>query len=245
MSLFKKNKELPIAKNPFVTAIIVAAGNATRMNGINKQFLFIDGVPVLIRTLKAFEECEYISEIVIATKSEDIPNVHSMIKDYQISKVSDIVTGGKTRAESVCAAIKRCSPFSEYFAIHDGARPLVTNKIISDVVLKAFETKAAATGTKVKDTIKVVDDNNIIVSTPNRNNLWAVATPQVFERTLYLSALDAVANSFEFTDDCKLIEEYGADVSMVEGSYQNLKITTPEDSLFAEAIIFSRGENID
>lgn len=239
MSFLKQNREFSEAK-PFVTAVIVAAGNSTRMGGVNKQFLLIDGVPVLIRTLSAFSESNMIDEIVIAAREEDIPKMYAMIKEYKVLKVTDIVKGGKTRQESVFNAIRRSSPFSEYFAIHDGARPLVTGKIIEDTVREAFLTGAAATGVKVKDTVKVVNEKGIITSTPDRNYLWAVHTPQVFERRLYLSAIDNVINSEMFTDDCKLLEEYGTEIKMVEGSYENIKITTPEDTDIAQAILYRR-----
>lgn len=239
MSFLEQNKEFAKAK-PFVTAVIVAAGNSTRMGGVNKQFLLIDGVPVLIRTLLAFSQSDMIDEIIVAAREEDIPKMFAMIKEYKVLKVTDIVKGGKTRQESVFNAIRRSSPLSEYFAIHDGARPLVTEKIIEDTVREAFLTGAAATGVRVKDTVKVVNENGFITATPDRNYLWAVHTPQVFERRLYLSAIDNVLNSEMFTDDCKLLEEYGAEVKMVEGSYENIKITTPEDTDIAQAILYRR-----
>lgn len=239
MSFLEQNKEFAKAK-PFVTAVIVAAGNSTRMGGVNKQFLLIDGVPVLIRTLLTFSQSDMIDEIIVAAREEDIPKMFAMIKDYKVLKVTDIVKGGKTRQESVFNAIRRSSPLSEYFAIHDGARPLVTEKIIEDTVREAFLTGAAATGVRVKDTVKVVNENGFITATPDRNYLWAVHTPQVFERRLYLSAIDNVLNSEMFTDDCKLLEEYGAEVKMVEGSYENIKITTPEDTDIAQAILYRR-----
>ena len=241
MSIFKKENNSPAASDrPFVTAVIVAAGNSTRMGGVNKQFLLIDGVPVLIRSLLAFAECDYINEIVISAREEDIPKMYSLIREYRVLKVKEIVKGGETRQQSVFNAIRVSSPFSEYFAIHDGARPLVSEKEIADTVLTAFETKAAATAVKVKDTVKIADENGVIISTPDRSKLWAVQTPQVFERRLYLSAIDAVKDSENFTDDCKLIEEYGAQVRLVEGSYDNIKITTPGDITLAEAIIRRR-----
>lgn len=239
MSFLEQNKEFAKAK-PFVTAVIVAAGNSTRMGGVNKQFLLIDGVPVLIRTLLVFSQSDMIDEIIVAAREEDIPKMFAMIKEYKVLKVTDIVKGGKTRQESVFNAIRRSSPLSEYFAIHDGARPLVTEEIIEDTVREAFLTGAAATGVRVKDTVKVVNENGFITATPDRNYLWAVHTPQVFERRLYLSAIDNVLNSEMFTDDCKLLEEYGAEVKMVEGSYENIKITTPEDTDIAQAILYRR-----
>lgn len=240
MNLFTKKENNVPAVKPYVTAIIVAAGNSTRMGGINKQFLLIDGVPVLIRTLQAFEKSDLINEIIISARQDDIPKMFSMIKDYEILKVKDIVTGGRTRQESVFNAIRRSSPMSEFFAIHDGARPLVTEMIIDDTVETAFTAKAAATAVRVKDTIKIVDENNQIVSTPNRASLWAVHTPQVFERKLYLNAVDNVVGSENFTDDCQLIEEYGEAVQLVEGSYDNIKITTPDDVNLAESIVLRR-----
>lgn len=239
MSFLEQNKEFAKAK-PFVTAVIVAAGNSTRMGGVNKQFLLIDGVPVLIRTLLAFSQSDMVDEIIVAAREEDIPKMFAMIKEYKVLKVTDIVKGGKTRQESVFNAIRRSSPLSEYFAIHDGARPLVTEKIIEDTVREAFSTGAATTGVRVKDTVKVVNENGFITATPDRNYLWAVHTPQVFERRLYLSAIDNVLNSEMFTDDCKLLEEYGTEVKMVEGSYENIKITTPEDTDIAQAILYRR-----
>ena len=243
MSILNHNTDTGRGSYPFVTAIVVAAGNSTRMNGINKQFLLIDGVPVLIRTLRAFSECSLINEIIVAAREEDIPKMHSMLRDYGVLKVKEIVTGGATRQQSVYNAFCRCSPLSEFIAIHDGARALVTPDVITDTLIAAFETGAAATGVRVKDTIKVVDENSVIVSTPPRENLWAVQTPQVFSRRLYLNAIDSVKSAENFTDDCRLIEEYGHQITMVEGSYDNIKITTPEDITLAEAIIRKREQN--
>ena len=222
---------------PFVTAIVVAAGNSTRMGGVNKQLLTLGGVPVVVRTLQAFSACPLVREIVVAAREEDIVEMFSLVKEYKIEKVTDIVRGGSTRQESVFSAIHRASPFAEYFAIHDGARPLVSQDVISDTVEKAFAVGAAATGVRVKDTIKVVSESGEIVDTPDRASLWAVHTPQVFERNLYLHAADSVENSAEFTDDCKLMEAAGFPVYMVEGSYENIKITTPEDILLAEGLL--------
>lgn len=237
----KKNTELSERETrPFVTAVIVAAGSSTRMGGVNKQKLRIDGVPVLIRTLRAFSQSPWIDEIIVAAREQDIPDLFAAVKAYEIQKVSDIVKGGATRQESVFAAVRRCSPISEFLAIHDGARPLVTQEIIEATVRKAFAENAAATGVRVKDTIKVVAENGRIVETPDRSALWAVHTPQVFARNLYLHAASAVPNSQAFTDDCKLMEAAGIPVFMVEGSYENIKITTPEDIALAEGILAGR-----
>lgn len=247
MRLFNSKKKNTIqlfesVEHPFVTAVIVAAGNSTRMGGVNKQKLRIDGVPVLIRTLRAFSGSPWIDEIIVAAREQDIPDLFSLVKSYEIPKVKDIVKGGATRQESVFSAIHRCSPLSEFFAIHDGARPLVTQEIIEKTVQKAFKKNAAATGVRVKDTIKVVAESGAIIETPDRDTLWAVHTPQVFARNLYLNAADTVPNSSAFTDDCKLMEAAGVPVFMVEGSYENIKITTPEDIALAEGILVGRKE---
>lgn len=230
------------ASYPYVSAIIVAAGNSTRMGGVNKQFLLIDGVPVLIRTLKAFENSELIKEIIISAREEDIPQMYAMLKDYCIKKVSNIVKGGCTRQESVFNAVKCCVTESDYIAIHDGARPLVSTETIEETIFAAFNFEAAAPGIPVKDTIKVVDGDGIVVSTPARDSLRAIQTPQVFNKEMYLSAMQSVPNSELFTDDCGLIEAFGKPVEIVGGDNTNIKITTPEDLVIAEAII-SKGEN--
>lgn len=245
MSLFDKlNKNAVAETKPFVSAVVVAAGNSTRMGGVNKQFLLIDGVPVLIRSLLALAGSSLVDEIVVSAREEDIPRMYSMIRDFEVPKVTQIVCGGETRQQSVCNAVRACSEECDFLAIHDGARPLVGADEIDRVIRTAFDCDAASVAVRVKDTIKLADENGIIVSTPERAFLWAVQTPQVFSRQLYLSALESVPDSGGFTDDCRLIEEYGHRVQLVEGSYDNIKITTPGDIALAEAII-TRRQNDD
>ena len=227
---------------PFVSAVVVAAGNSTRMNGVNKQLLLIDGVPVLVRTLKALSDNSKVGEIVVAAREEDIPVIYQAVQEYEIPKVTHIVRGGATRQQSVLNAVNAVSESCEYLLIHDGARPLVTADIIDGTLEAAFEYGAAATGVKVKDTIKKVGPDGFIIGTPDREKLWAVHTPQIFKKSLYIDALRTVADASDFTDDCKLIEEYGEKVQMVEGSYENIKITTPGDVILAEAILRTRNE---
>ena len=229
------------ASYPYVSAIIVAAGNSTRMGGVNKQFLLIDGVPVLIRTLKAFENSDLIKEIIISAREEDIPQIFAMVKDYSVNKVSNIVKGGCTRQESVFNAVRCCMTESDYIAIHDGARPLVDRETIEKTIFAAFDFNAAAPGIPVKDTIKTVSDEGIVTSTPARDSLRAIQTPQVFNKKMYLNAMQGVQNSEPFTDDCGLIVAYGKLVKIVDGDNTNIKITTPEDLIIAEAII-NKGE---
>ena len=235
-------------KDRFVTAIIVAAGNSTRMGGkISKQFIEIMRKTVIEHTLFAFEDCDLIDEIVVVSREQDMEKIKSVAKKNRFNKVKNVVVGGKTRGESVASGIKAADEKTSFFAIHDGARPLILKEDIENVVKKAFEVKSAALGVAVKDTIKVADENNLVVSTPDRSSLRAIQTPQVFEKTLYLSALEkAEREKKDFTDDCQLIENAGGRVYVVSGSESNIKITTPYDLIAAEGILKCRqkGESI-
>lgn len=232
----KEQEERPEA---FVSAIIVAAGQSRRMGGdTSKQFILIDGVPVIVRTLKAFEIAERIREVVIAARQEDIPQMYALIQDYEITKVKQIIIGGETRQESVFRAIAQVDENADFLAIHDGARPLIRPQEIDLAVSAAVEHGAAALGVPVKDTVKQVDADGKIVDTPERSTLWAVQTPQVFSRALYLRAAEQAGEAAaQLTDDCQLIERTGAPVYLVRGAYANLKITTPEDVFAAEGIL--------
>ena len=226
----------------FVSAVIVAAGGSVRM-GIadSKQFIPLLSRPAIVYTLKAFQKCHLIKEIVIVCREQDNDRINKIIELNGFSKVSKLVKGGDSRADSVRNGIGACSENSKYYAIHDGARPLITVEEIERVVEAAFDTGAATLGTSVKDTIKVVDGFNIIESTPIRSQLRAVQTPQVFERDLYRFALEnAGDNLINFTDDCSLIENMGGEVLVVKGNEENIKLTTPIDIVIAESILKSR-----
>lgn len=235
----RRAKEQEERQEAFVSAIIVAAGQSRRMGGdTSKQFILIDGVPVIVRTLKAFEIAERIREVVIAARQEDIPQMYALIQDYEITKVKQIITGGETRQESVFRAIAQVDENADFLAIHDGARPLIRPQEIDLAVSAAVEHGAAALGVPVKDTVKQVDADGKIVDTPERSTLWAVQTPQVFSRALYLRAAEQAGEAAaQLTDDCQLIERTGAPVYLVRGAYANLKITTPEDVFAAEGIL--------
>lgn len=234
-------------KDIFVTAIIVSAGNSTRMGGnISKQFIFIKEKTVIEHTLTAFENCDAIDEVVIVARQQDIAKIKEL-SDNAFTKVKAITIGGATRGDSVSNGIKASSVHTTHFAIHDGARPMIKVCDIEAVVNKAIEVKSATLGVMVKDTIKVVDSENTVISTPNRDALRSIQTPQVFEKELYVSALDkAEKEGKNFTDDCQLIENYGESVQVVIGSESNIKITTPYDVIVAESILNSRrnGDNI-
>lgn len=227
----------------FVSAIIVAAGGSVRM-GIadSKQFIPLMGKPAIEYTLKAFESCYLIKEIVVVCREQDKERIRAIADENGFSKVKTLVEGGASRAESVRNGINAASNKAEYFAIHDGARPLITVEEIERVVEAAFETGAATLGVPVKDTIKIVDGYNKIESTPLRSQLRAVHTPQVFEKELYRFALEnAGDNMINFTDDCSLIEHMGGEVEVVKGNEENIKLTTPIDVVIAESILKNRG----
>lgn len=226
----------------FVSAVIVAAGGSVRM-GIadSKQFITLLSRPAIEYTLKAFQKSHLIKEIVIVCREQDNDRINKIIELNGFSKVSKLVKGGDSRADSVRNGIGACSESAKYYAIHDGARPLITVEEIERVVEAAFDTGAATLGTSVKDTIKVVDGFNNIESTPIRSQLRAVQTPQVFERDLYRFALEnAGDNIINFTDDCSLIENMGGEVLVVKGNEENIKLTTPIDIVIAESILKSR-----
>ena len=207
----------------------------------SKQFIPLLSRPAIEYTLKAFQKSHLIKEIVIVCREQDNDRINKIIELNGFSKVSKLVKGGDSRADSVRNGIGACSESAKYYAIHDGARPLITVEEIERVVEAAFDTGAATLGTSVKDTIKVVDGFNNIESTPIRSQLRAVQTPQVFERDLYRFALEnAGDNIINFTDDCSLIENMGGEVLVVKGNEENIKLTTPIDIVIAESILKSR-----
>ena len=235
--------DITVKDNIFVSAVIVSAGNSTRMGGVNKQFLEINDIPVIAHTINAFDKLDVINEIVVVTRECDIADVKSLIEKYNFKKVSTVVPGGETRQLSVYNGVINTSDSADYVAIHDGARPLVSDKVIVNTLNNAFEFDAAATGVKVKDTVKVVDDYDNIVDTPDRTYMRFIQTPQIFKKSLYIDAVNSVENSKNFTDDCMLIEAYGKKVKFVDGDYENIKITTPEDVELAENYIKRKGNN--
>ena len=227
---------------PIVTAIIVAAGNGSRM-GKDKQMLPLLGIPVLARTLMAFQQCDIIRDIVVVTKEETIADVQQLADTYQVTKVTAIVNGGKERQESVKNGLSVVSDDTVYVAIHDGARPLISPDEIAKVIAVAGETGAAALGVPVKDTIKRVDEQQKILETPLRSSLMAMQTPQVFEVSRYKSALQKVETlGLSVTDDCQMLEIAGFPVYVVEGNYRNIKITTPDDVALAELLLTKEEE---
>ena len=236
--LFSKDKR----EYPVCSAVVAAAGSARRMGGGNKLLLPLDGIPVLVRTLRALEEASLVREIVVASREEDLLVIGDLCKTYGISKPVKIVCGGETRAASVLAATMECREDAAFIAVHDGARPLATPELIDNVIRLAFRTNAAAPAVAVKDTIKVVEENKV-VTTPDRDTLRCIQTPQVFDAALLRAALQAaVAGEIPITDDCSAVERLGKEIYLTEGSYENIKITTPEDMALATAILERREE---
>ena len=218
-------------------AIIVAAGDSRRMEGENKIFMPLNGVPVLARSILAFEENPLIDEIIVVTKPEAIIEAANLCTDYGIVKVKKIVCGGPTRLESSLNGVNEVGHDTELIAIHDGARPLVSQRVITDAVNEAAKFGAAIPGVGVKDTIKRAQ-GGVITATPDRAELYAVQTPQVFAADLIKGALqNALDKSLSITDDSMAVEQLGGQVRITEGSYDNFKITTPADVGAAEILL--------
>ena len=220
-----------------VSVIIAAGGKGTRMGAdINKVYLDLLDKEIVMHTALAFEQNENTDEIIIVTGEDDIGNCRSLTKKYNLSKVAAIVTGGQTRQQSVWNGISHSK--GDIIAIHDGARALISQEEINAVIADCKEYGAAALGVKVKDTIKESRDG-FISGTVDRSNLYAIHTPQVFCREDIIKAHKAAQNS-DATDDCGLAENIGIKIKITEGSYNNIKITTPEDMIMAEAILKGR-----
>ncbi len=225
------------SKQNGLPVIIVAAGSSSRMGGQNKQFLELSGIPVISRTLLAFENSDVIKNIILVVRAEDVFSLQMLAEKYGISKLSDIVCGAGSRQESVLKGFARLSKEETAVLIHDGARPLVTKEIISSVAAALEKHSAVTCAVKVKDTIKEIDKDGKVSKTLNRENLVAVQTPQGVNVENYLAAIEKLGEIKTFTDDTSIMEAAGYDVFTVEGSYKNIKITTPEDIPAAESFL--------
>lgn len=205
---------------------------------IPKQFLTVGDRPVLAYTLDKFEQCTLIDEIVIVTRSDSIVLCKSIADEYGFSKVTVITEGGATRQQSVKNGIEQVSSDCEYVLIHDGARPLIDTDDIVACIESVMEHKASAVGVPVKDTVKYSADGKFIEKTVDRSKLWLIQTPQAFEKSLIQKCHSmAEADGFEATDDCMLAEHYGVSVALVEGKYENIKITSPSDIYVMEGLL--------
>ena len=224
--------------HPSCAAVIVAAGSASRMGGVNKILAELGGLPVLSRTLRVFDDHDMIDTIVVVAREDQLAKISRVSSPYH--KVRIVVPGGDTRQDSVMNGLKAVPEGTELVAVHDGARPLVTPEVITKAILKAAKFGAAAPAIPVKDTIKV-SKNGGVDATPDRKTLFAVQTPQVFDLALLLGALQsAKEKKTALTDDCSAVEALGMTVMLTDGDEENLKITTPLDLELAELILKRR-----
>ena len=223
------------------TAIVLTAGQGKRMHSkVQKQFLEIQGYPVLCYSLRCFQESPLIQDIILVTGEESISYCkEEIVQKYGFTKVSAVIPGGKERYDSVYAGLCECRD-CEYVLIHDGARPFVTEEILKRGLQKVKETGACVIGMPSKDTVKLSDEEGYVKETPNRKCVWTIQTPQIFSYPLIREAHDSIRQKdmSKITDDAMVVEqETGAKVALAEGSYQNIKITTPEDLDIAEAFL--------
>ena len=216
-------------------AVIVAAGSASRMGGIDKVMASLGGEPMIVRTVRAFQNCDAIASIVIVTREDLIQPISGLCRD--MGKVVAIVAGGSSRQESVHLGLNALPKGTKLAAVHDGARPLISWQVIDRVVRAANTYGAAAPAIPVKDTIKVVA-GGLVKETPDRSTLMAVQTPQVFDFDLLRGALrKAEEDGATVTDDCSAVERTGMKIKIVEGDERNLKVTTPMDLKIAELLL--------
>lgn len=224
-----------------IAAIIVAGGSGKRMGTtIKKQFIKLQEKEVLAYTIEAFNTLEEISEIIVVTGEEDIHKVErEIVEKYHFNKVSKVVAGGKERQDSVYNGLMATDESIKYVMIHDGARPFISKGVLKRAIEKTLEYKATIVAVPVKDTIKVIDtETGVVEATPAREKLWAVQTPQSFEKQLLMEAYkEANQRNLQVTDDSMIVEAYGRKVHVVQGEYTNIKITTPDDLVIGESIL--------
>ena len=221
-----------------VGVIIAAGGSSQRMNGIDKILVPLCGVPVIAKTCLAFQVNETVSEIVVSSSEDKLEYITELLESFGITKLKAVVCGGDSRFDSVCNALAELSE-CEYVAIHDGARPLVSQKLINEYFETAFKYGAAVPVLPSVDTLKIIDGKNI-VRTIDRNKVFRVQTPQVFEKTLYETAVRDYGDSLS-TDDCVIFEKAGHTVHTCNGADENIKLTVPSDISYAEFLLKGEG----
>ena len=221
-------------RGKYCGAVIVAAGSASRMEGIDKALAPLGAEPMIVHTIRAFQSCSAIGEIVIVTRRDLLEKIAKLAEPF--SKIKGVVVGGADRTQSVLCGLQVLSDKVQLAAIHDGARPLITPELIEKTVAAADFHGAAAPAIPVKDTIKSVQ-NHWVLGTPDRSSLRAVQTPQVFDLPDLLTALSqAVSEGAAITDDCSALERMGIPVYLVDGQESNIKITTPMDLKVAQLL---------
>lgn len=226
----------------YTTIIVVAAGSSTRM-GQPKQHILLQGKPVLLHTLQALQQTAAVDALVLVTREEDMAYFTALAADCGITKLQSVVAGGASRQQSVQKGLSVLPAQTTLVGIHDGARPLVEPSAIEAVIARAAITGGAALAVPIKDTVKQADGDRHITATLERNGLWRVQTPQVFEKKAFCAAMEAAHRQGQlFTDDCCLMEQAGFAVELVDGSERNLKLTTPEDIRLAQALMSMTGK---
>lgn len=229
----------------FTSALILAAGNSTRMGGSeSKQFLNVAGIPVLARTLLAYQNAKSIDEIVVAVRICDIERVQKLVADYKITKLTAVTAGGIDRVESAHLALDHISKKTRFVAVADGARCLIKPEDVDRVCAMAYQKNAAVAACPIYDTVKRVSILGNVKEGLDRSELWTVQTPQVFQISLYAAAITRTeADGITVTDDASMLEHLGYGVYTVPCSRNNIKITSPEDIALAEAILAAEGRN--
>ena len=236
-SLFRRKTE-----KPFWSVVVVAAGTASRMQGIDKILAPLGDIPVLARTLEVFQRCDAVSEVIVVTREDLLADISRMCKDFALDKVCKVVVGGAERLLSVRAGLRQVSPEAQLIAIHDGARPFLTQSVLNQVLEQAARSGAAAPAIPLNDTIKRTVDG-IVAETVDRSTLWSVQTPQVFQADLIRAAVEQAAEKgIQVTDDCSVVEQLGMKVVLTPGDRENIKVTTPFDLILGQAILDLRQE---
>lgn len=223
-------------------AVVLAAGRGKRMNAaVHKQYLLLNGKQILYYSLKTLEDCPFMDEVILVTGKDDMDYCRKeIVERYGLSKVKKIVPGGVERYHSVYEGLKAVGEDCTYVYIHDGARPFLDQEILERARREVHRSQACVVGMPVKDTIKISDGDGTAVDTPRRELVWMIQTPQVFSFKIIFEAYRKIflGNTVDVTDDAMVLEvAEGRSVRLVEGSYRNIKITTPEDLIIAEAFL--------
>ena len=224
----------------WISAIVPAGGRGVRMgSNVPKQFLTLGDVPLLVHALQTFESCSIISEIVLVVPEDDCAYCHDhIVPNYGLKKISRVVGGGRRRQDSVLNGVQVTNPTSDIVVVHDAVRPFVTERMIADVVKAARKHGAAIVAIPLRDTVKRVNFDGLIEETLSREKLWAAQTPQAFQRDILLRAHEqGETDGVDATDDAFLVERMGLSVSVVQGSFHNIKVTRPEDLQMGQAIL--------
>ena len=216
-----------------VGAVIAAGGSSQRMGDVDKLFGTLGGKALLAQTVEVFQTCSSVHQIVIVLSQQNLEAGQKLVAEHGWSKVTDVCPGGKRRQDSVAAGLSHLS-HCYWAVIHDGARPLITEDVIERGLEAAAETGAAIAAIPVTETIKMADDDQFIQGTPPRRNLWVAQTPQIFRFDMIMEAYRQ--SKYEVTDDARLVEQLGYRVKIYMGSYDNIKVTTPDDLVIAEAL---------